>query len=90
MARERLTTITLEEVLKMKGRTRKDAPEGPSLPDDFWKNAKMVYPEIPKKEPVVKQHLGSLLDLASILCLDLPPIQALGLERPLDMGDARR
>ena len=86
MARERLTTITLEEVLKMKGRTRKDAPEGPSLPDDFWKNAKMVYPEIPKKEP----HLGSLLDLASILCLDLPPIQALGLERPLDMGDARR
>jgi len=45
MARERLTTITLEEVLKMKDLTRKDAPEGPSLPADFWKHAKVVYPE---------------------------------------------
>ena len=35
-------------------------------------------------------HLGLLLDLASIRCLALALIQALGLERPLDMGDARR
>jgi hypothetical protein len=30
-----ITTITLEEAMKMKDRTRNDAPEGPSLPKDF-------------------------------------------------------
>jgi hypothetical protein len=44
-----ITTITLEETMKMKDRTRKDAPPCPPLPDDFWKNAKVVYPESPKK-----------------------------------------
>ncbi len=33
----------------MKDRTRDDAPEGPSLPKDFWRNAKVVYPDHSKK-----------------------------------------
>jgi hypothetical protein len=49
MKKKNITTITLEEAMKMKDRTRKDAPVGPALPDDFWKNAKMVYPEDPKE-----------------------------------------
>ena len=49
MKKERITRVTLEEVMKMKDRTRKDAPPGPPLPNDFWKHAKVVYPESPKE-----------------------------------------
>ena len=45
MKEENITTITLEEAIKLKNRTRADAPVGPPLPDDFWKEAKIVYPE---------------------------------------------
>jgi uncharacterized protein (DUF4415 family) len=40
--------------MKRKGKTRKDAPEGPSLGKDFWKDAKVVYPENPKEQVTVR------------------------------------
>ena len=40
--------------MNMKGKTRKDAPVGPSLPKDFWKNAKVVYPESSKEQVTVR------------------------------------
>ena len=55
-----ITTITLEAAMKMKDRTRKDAPEGPSLPKDFWKNAKIVYPEGPKEAVKVRYDADML------------------------------
>ncbi len=54
MKKKNITTITLEEALKTKGKTRKDAPPGPALPDDFWKHAKVVYPESPKKATTIR------------------------------------
>ena len=49
MKKERITTVSLDEVKKMKDRTRKDAPVGPSLGKDFWRDAKVVFPESPKE-----------------------------------------
>ena len=54
MKKKRITTITLDEAMKMKGKTRKDAPEGPNLGKDFWKDAKVVYPESPKEQVTVR------------------------------------
>ncbi len=54
MKKKRITTVTLDEAMKMKGKTRKDASEGPSLGKDFWKDAKVVYPESPKEQVTVR------------------------------------
>lgn len=54
MKKERITTASLSEVKKMKDRTRKDAPEGPSLGKDFWKDAHVVYPDGPKEAVKVR------------------------------------
>ena len=54
MKKKHITTITLDEVMKKKGKTRKDAPEGPFLGKDFWKDAKVVYPESPKEQVTVR------------------------------------
>ena len=54
MKKKRITSITLEEAMKKKGKTRKDALEGPSLGKDFWKNAKVVYPEASKEQVTVR------------------------------------
>ena len=54
MKKKHITTITLDEALKRKGKTRKDAPEGPSLGKDFWKDAKVVYPDSPKEQVTVR------------------------------------
>lgn len=54
MKKKSITTITLDEAMKRKGKTRKDAPEGPSLGKDFWKDAKVVYPENPKEQVTVR------------------------------------
>jgi uncharacterized protein (DUF4415 family) len=54
MSKKNITTITLEEAMKMKGKTRKDAPPGPPLPADFWKYAKVVYPETSKEQITVR------------------------------------
>jgi len=44
----------MDEIMKAKDRTRSDAPEGPPLGADFWKEAKVVYPESPKKQITVR------------------------------------
>lgn len=54
MKKKNIMTITLDEAMKTKGKTRKDAPPGPALPDDFWKHAKVVYPEAPKEQITVR------------------------------------
>ena len=54
MKKKNTTTITLEEALKTKGKTRKDTPAGPSLPKGFWDSAKVVYPESPKEQVTVR------------------------------------
>lgn len=54
MKKERITSVTLDEVMKMKGKTKKNAPVGPSLGKDFWKDAKIVFPESPKKQLTVR------------------------------------
>ena len=40
----------MDELMKIKGETRTDAREGPSLGPDFWKKARVVYPGGPKKQ----------------------------------------
>ena len=54
MKKAHITGITLDEALKMKGKTRKDAPPGPSLGKDFWRDAKVVYPEGPKEPTTIR------------------------------------
>jgi uncharacterized protein (DUF4415 family) len=44
----------MDEIMAMKGETRPDAPEGPSLGPDFWKRARLVMPEAPKKQLTVR------------------------------------
>ena len=40
----------MDEILAKKGQTRPDAPEGPDLGPEFWKSAKVVYPDGPKRQ----------------------------------------
>jgi uncharacterized protein (DUF4415 family) len=54
MKKKNITRISLEEAKKKKGKTRKDAPPGPPLPDDFWKYAKVVCPDRPKKTTTIR------------------------------------
>jgi uncharacterized protein (DUF4415 family) len=54
MKKKNITTITLKEAMKTKGKTRNDAPPGPPLPDDFWKHAKIVYPDRPKEATTIR------------------------------------
>lgn len=54
MKKKSITTISLEEAKKTRGKTRKDAPPGPALPDDFWKHAKVVLPDRPKKTTTIR------------------------------------
>ena len=60
MKKERITTVSRSELKKMKDRTRKDAPVGPSLPKDFWKTAKVVYPDSPKEAVKVRYDADML------------------------------
>ncbi len=60
MTKERITTVSRSELNNMKDRTRKDAPEGPALPKDFWKTAKVVYPEGPKEAVKVRYDADML------------------------------
>ena len=54
MKKERITKVSVEEAKTMKDWTRNDAPEGPSLPKDLWKTAKVVYPDGPKEAVKVR------------------------------------
>jgi uncharacterized protein (DUF4415 family) len=45
----------MDEIMKEKDKMRPNAPEeGPLLGADFWKEAKVVYPESPKKQITVR------------------------------------
>ena len=54
MKKKSITSVSLEEAKKKKGKTRKDASPGPSLPAEFWKHAKVVYPDHPKKATTIR------------------------------------
>lgn len=54
MKKENIKSYSIDEIMKMKGKTRKDAPTGPSLPKGFWDSAKVVYPESPKEQVTVR------------------------------------
>ncbi|MDY8108345.1 BrnA antitoxin family protein [Fulvimarina sp. 2208YS6-2-32] len=49
MSEERIVSATLDEIVEMDRRGElhhnPDAPDGPSLGADFWRNAEIVYPE---------------------------------------------
>jgi uncharacterized protein (DUF4415 family) len=36
--------VSLRDLEKLKGETRADAPEGPELGPEFWRNARIVEP----------------------------------------------
>ncbi len=54
MKEKPITKRSMDEIMKTKDRTRQNAPEGPSLGADFWKQANVVYPEGPKKQITVR------------------------------------
>lgn len=54
MKEKHIAKRSMDEIMKAKDRTRPDAPEGPSLGADFWKEANVVYPEGPKKQITVR------------------------------------
>lgn len=54
MKEKHITKRSVDEIMKAKDRTRPAAPEGPSLGADFWKEAKVIYPESPKKQITVR------------------------------------
>ena len=60
MKKERITTVSRNELNKMKDRTRPDAPEGPSMPKDFWETARVVYPDSPKEAVKVRYDADML------------------------------
>lgn len=50
MSKETITRVSADELTRMKGETRPDAPEGPDLGPDFWKSARVVHPQAPKQQ----------------------------------------
>lgn len=54
MKKRHITKLSMDDVMKAKDRTRPDAPEGPPLGPNFWKKAKVIYPESPKKQLTVR------------------------------------
>lgn len=54
MSKKNISKLSMDDVMKAEDRTRSDAPEGPTLGVDFWKNAKVVYPDSPKKQITVR------------------------------------
>ncbi len=50
MTKDRTTRSSMDEVMARTGKTRPDAPEGPSLGPDFWRTARIVQPEGPKQQ----------------------------------------
>ena len=44
----------MDEVMKLKGRTRTDASVGASLGKDFWKKTKVHFPEGPKEQVTMR------------------------------------
>ena len=50
MTKKRITTVSDEALDEKRDRTRADAPAGPELGPDFWKQARVVYPDGPKQQ----------------------------------------
>lgn len=50
MTEKPITSVSTADLAAMEDRTRGDAPEGPSLGPDFWKQARVVVPEGPKNQ----------------------------------------
>lgn len=49
-----MTTVSVDDLNALPDRTRPDAPEGPSLGADFWRAAKVVFPDGPKERLTVR------------------------------------
>ena len=45
MSKKNIKTVSLDDLDSMEDRSRRDAPDGETLGPDFWKSAKIVYPE---------------------------------------------
>lgn len=56
MKKERITTVSSDELNKMKDWSREDASEGPSLPKDFGKTGKVTYPMSQKEAVKVRYN----------------------------------
>ena len=54
MKKKGITTVSRVDLLKKKGKTQSDASAGPPLPPEFWKNAKVLYPEAPKEQVAIR------------------------------------
>jgi uncharacterized protein (DUF4415 family) len=54
MSVKRMTAVSADDLVHMKDRTREDAPEGESLGPDFWKQARVVFPDGPKERLTVR------------------------------------
>lgn len=49
-----ITKVSMADLHKMKDRSHPNPPVGPSLGPDFWANARVVYPEGPKKQLTIR------------------------------------
>ncbi len=54
MTEKRITSVSTADLPDLEDESRSDAPEGPSLGPDFWKQARVVMPEGPKKQLTVR------------------------------------
>jgi uncharacterized protein (DUF4415 family) len=54
MSEKNTKTVSLDELAALEDRSRADAPEGSSLGADFWKTAKVSYPNGPKERLTVR------------------------------------
>lgn len=52
MTVKNITRLSLEDLQSRRGRPPKDAPDGPALNDDFWRNAEVV-----ESRPKASVHL---------------------------------
>ena len=50
MKKRHTSTVSDRELDTIEDRTRIDAAEGPSLGKDFWNEARVVYPDEPKRQ----------------------------------------
>lgn len=49
-----MTTASLEDLETLEDLTREDAPAGPDLGADFWRSAKVIYPDGGKERLTVR------------------------------------
>ncbi len=54
MTQKNIETVSADDLAALADRTRADAPEGPPLGPEFWRTAKVVYPDGPKERLTVR------------------------------------